>query len=167
MGSIGKFRQLLPAYRPVSPPPPLCEVWGQRTKPKNPKGQASPSLLTYRPFEISDMSRMYQTWQSDAPDFFRNPVFVAHDGERIVGFVEGRYGHGNEAYILEISEPVFIAGYEEELSAEFLKTAFWAWVSTKFPDITHYRQGMFGDLQKIPAPPCAVGAPNSLDFNLG
>lgn len=117
-----------------------------------------------------DISRMYQTWQSKAPDCFRNPVFVAHDGERVVGFVEGRYSHGNEAHILEISKPVFIPGYEEKTYAGFLKTAFLAWVSTEFPDITHYRQGMFGDPQKIPAPPCAVGAPNAtntLDFNLG
>ena len=139
-------------YRSVSPPPPLCEVWGQCTKPKNPKGQASLSPLTYRPFELTDRSCIQQTWQSKAPNCFQNPVFVAHDGERLVGFVEGRYGHGNEAHILEISEPVFIAGYNSEQNRVLLKAAFLAWVSKEFPDITHYQQGILGKCQAMHRP---------------
>lgn len=129
----------------------------------------SSSRLIYRPFEQRDMPCIQQTWQSNAPDCYSNSVFVADNGEKIVGFVLGRCGHGKDAHIFQISEPVIIAAYNlviipsddnrqrdknKKDKETALKMAFLEWVSRNFPDMTHYREGgFFAPEIPIPRPP--------------
>lgn len=123
--------------------------------------------LVYRPLEQKDIPCIQQTWQSNAPDCDSNFVFVEDNGEKIVGFVLGRRGHGKDAHIFQISEPVIIAPHNPVITPSHgdrqrdrnkkdkengLKIAFLEWVSENFPDITHYRErGFFAP--EIPIPP--------------
>ena len=113
--------------------------------------------LTFRPFQLQDNHCIQQTWQNKAPDCFSQPVFVAHDSERVVGFITGTYGHGEESYIFNISTHTFVSQYNKNLNGDLLKTAFLVWVSRKFSDITHYRAGFLGKVipisNGIPAEP--------------
>lgn len=119
----------------------------------------SSSKLIYRALEPRDMQCIQQTWQSNAPDCSLNFVFVADNGEKIVGFVLGRSGHGQEAHIFQISKPVIITSHGDRQGDKnkkdketCLKIAFLEWVSENFPDITHYREGGFL-APEIPIPP--------------